>query len=147
MSDICIFLSTQKYDLVSALIRRATNCDWSHCGFFNRTNHTTYSAMADGKGLTFRPVGPTQKMLLLTAPGVEAAYQKALEWEGTPYDFKGVFGMVIGRNWDDPTKLFCDLTVFRAQRETGNPLVNHTFLPDIHLTPRDILLSPYVRSL
>lgn len=147
MSDVCIYMATEESDPVSMAIRGLTNCCWSHAGFFRLSDRMTYSAMADGKGLTWRPLKPTQKILLLTAPGIDAAFQKALEWIGAPYDFAAIAGMILHRNWSIAGHLICDATVFASFEETGNPLVNPKFIPRIHLTPRDLLLSPFVSEL
>jgi hypothetical protein len=146
MSDVCLFVSTEKWDPVSAAIRRATNCDWSHCGFYDRVTGLTYSAMADGKGLAFRPVGKHQKMLLLTCPRVAEMYAVAFAWHGEPYNFAGISGILFGRNWSRTGARFCDQTIFDAADVIGQPLVNPKFIPDMHLTPRDLLLSPYVEE-
>jgi len=146
VSDICLFVSTEKWDLVSALIRRATNCAWSHAGFFRLSDSMTYSAMADGKGLTWRKVRKRQTVFLLDCENAEAMLGEALKWQGEAYNFKGVLGIIFGRNWDSRGKLFCDQTVFRAAEAVGTPLVNPTFIPREHLTPRDILLSHSVRQ-
>lgn len=147
MSNICLYMATEPDDPESIAIRSLTNCDWSHVGFFRLSDRMTYSAMADGKGLTWRPVKSSQKILLLAVPGIEAAFSRALAWEGTPYDFKDIAGLLLHRNWSEAGHLICDATVFRAFEEIGAPLVNPTFIPRCHLTPRDILLSPYVTEI
>jgi hypothetical protein len=145
--DVCLYVATEPSDPESIAIRLLTNCDWSHVGFMRLADKMTYSSMADGRGLDFRPLKPTQKTLLLTAPGVDAAFAKALEWKGSPYDFKDIAGMILHRNWSTAGHLICDAIVFRAFEETGNPLVNPKFIPRYHLTPRDVLLSPMVSEL
>lgn len=146
MSDICIFMSTEPTDPESAVIRALTNCAWSHCGFYRPSDKMTYSAMADGKGLAWRALKPTQELLLLTAPGIDAAFEKALTWIGAPYDYESIAGMLLHRNWSAAGHLICDATMFAGFEETGNPLVNPKFIPRMHLTPRDVLLSSYITS-
>jgi hypothetical protein len=146
MPEICLFCSTEEFDPVSAAIRRLTNCDWSHTGFYSLSDKLTYSAMSDGKGLAWRPVSASQRMLLLNSVGMEVAFQQALAWIGEKYDFVDIMGLLLGKDWAKPNELICDVTVFRAHRLTDNPLVNPTFIPEIHLTPRDILTSPFVSA-
>lgn len=147
MSDICLFVSTQKWDLISALIRRGTNCAFSHVGWFRKSDRMTFSAMSDGKGLAWRPLKKNQEVLLLDAPGAEESLALALQHEGAPYDFLDIAGIVLGRNWARPGHFICDKVVFQFQEAVGYPLVNSKFIPQCHLTPRDILLSPYVTEI
>ena len=143
-NDVCLFLSTEKWNFESAFIRRGTNCAWSHAGWYVRSKRMTFSAMADGRGLAWRTVRPRQQVLLLDAPGAEQSLSLALQLEGTPYDYLDILGIIFGRNWSLPGHLICDVAVFRFQEQAGFGLVNPRFIPRIHLTPRDILLSPAV---
>lgn len=141
MSDICLYMATEELDPESIVIRALTNCAWSHTGFYRPSDKMTYSAMADGKGLAWRALKPSQKILLLTAPGIDAAFEKALEWIGSPYDYESIAGMLLHRNWSAAGHLICDATAFAGFEETGNPLVNPKYIPRMHLTPRDVLLG------
>lgn len=147
MSDICLFLSTQSDDIESALIRRFTLCDWSHTGFYRIKDGFTFSAMNDGNGIAWRAPNPKAKLLLLTAQKMDEAFAWALTKAGEPYDVREIIGFVMNRNWAAPDKFICDRLVFAAFDAVGSPLVNHTFIPAAHLTPRDILLSPLVHEL
>jgi hypothetical protein len=144
--NICLYLATQPWDIESALIRFGTLCDWSHAGWYDRDTNLTFSAMADGKGLAWRPVRKNQKILLIDAPGAAESLQLALQYEGAPYDYLTIIGMLLHRNWNRPGSFICDVAVFHFQELAGYPLVNPAFIPRIHLTPRDILLSPLVRQ-
>jgi hypothetical protein len=144
---IKLFLSTEEFDPVSAFIRRFTNCDWSHAGFFDDQKRQTYSAMADGKGLAWRNIKAGTRMLYLTAPGVDLAHYHALQWIGARYDYRDIAGILLGHNWETTNRLICDVTVFKAFRAANQPLVNPIFIPEEHLTPRDLLLSPLVKAL
>lgn len=144
---IFLFCSTEKYDLISAIIRARTQCAWSHCGFYDTETKLTYSAMLDGKGLAFRPVKKSQNMVMLRAPGAPEAYRWALTQHGKPYDWKAILGIAIGKNMHAEGHFFCSYLVFQAFIETGNPLLGHWAIPLEHLTPRDILVSPKVSLL
>lgn len=138
--DHCIFLSTEEYDPVSALIRWYTNCDWSHCGFLDLKNGYTYSAMMDG-GVAWRPPNPRARMLKLSADGIEAALSKALSVAGSHYDMLDILGIAASKNWETPGEFICDKLVLWAFDQVGCPLVNMTFIPLEHMKPRDILLG------
>jgi len=102
--------------------------------------------MADGKGLAWREVKKNQQLLLLQAPGAEESLKQALRYAGSSYDYKDIIGMIFRKNWCTPGRYICDMAIFQFQETTGNPLLNHRFIPMMHLTPRDVLLSPFVRE-
>jgi hypothetical protein len=139
MGDICLFVSTEQFDPVSAIIREKTCCAWSHVGFYRISDNMTFSAMCDGSGVAWRPKKAHQEVLLLDAPGVDAAFQKALTQIGKPYDLLDIGGLATGYNWYSPNHFICSVLVLWSF-ETGK-LLNTAFIPQIHLTPRDILLS------
>jgi hypothetical protein len=143
---ICLFMSTEHTDLESALIRRFSMCDWSHTGFYRLSDGCTFSAMNDGKGVAWRPPNPNVKILLLTAPRVDEAFAWALQQQGKPYDRLDIEGFLFDRDWSSPNSLICDRLVFLSfvNLLPSQPLLNHTFIPIIHLIPRDVLLSPLV---
>jgi len=142
MSDIRIFLSTED-DLISDLIRWRDGSSFSHCGFIRKSTGDTFSAMFDG-GVKWRPPNPKARVLILTVQGQDAALSKALTKEGEAYDWLDIAGITTGRNWAMEGRMICDKLVLWAFQEVGCPLVNMTFVPLEHFTPRDILLSPYV---
>lgn len=145
-NDVCLFVSTELDDPISAAIRLRTQCDWSHTGFFRQSDKMTFSAMCSG-GVAWRPLKPNQKYMLLFAAGVDAALSKALTQEGRPYDKLDIAGIVLGQDWHSAGAWICDALVFWSFEEINIPLVNPTFIPRIHLTPRDLLLSPFVSEL
>lgn len=146
MSDLCLFLSTVECDPISAAIRAATNCAWSHTGFRRPSDGWTFSAMSDG-GIAWRPPNPRAKILNLSTDGMDAALSKALTQAGLKYDFMDILGIAFHENWETPNRMICDKLVFWSFQQIGCPLVNMKFIPIEHLTPRDILLSPYVNEI
>jgi hypothetical protein len=158
MSDICLYMATEKFDPVSVLIREKTLCDWSHVGFYRLSDNMTFSAMCDGLGVMWRPVKPTQEILLLDAVGIDAAFAKALTQIGKPYDKLDIAGIALGFDWSAPEHFICSALVFWAFEpgatagalinnsfeRAGQPLINMQFIPRDHMTPRDVLLSPFV---
>jgi hypothetical protein len=141
--DICLFLSTDPCDIESALIRRFTMCDWSHVGFY-RSDGWTFSAMNDGKGVAWRPPNPKAKILLLQAPKMQEAFASALTQEGKAYDVADILGFIANQTWATPDSFICDRLVFASFVAAGAPLLNHKYIPMEHLTPRDVLLSPFI---
>lgn len=146
----CIFLSTVELDPVSAAIRFATKCDWSHIGFYRLSDSYTFSAMSDGKGVDWRAPNPRCKILLLDLTNdpsgsiMEGALAIAEGQQGDHYDFLDILGIALGGNWETPGRMICDKLVLYAFQQLTLPLLNMTFIPIEHFTPRDILLSPYV---
>jgi len=145
MSDIRLFLSTEEFDPVSAAIRWYTKCAWSHAGWIRKSDGWTFSAMLDG-GVAWRPPNPKAKVLMLTADGLDATLARAESQTGDKYDWLDILGIAVGGNLQMPNRSICDKLVFWAYQDFGSPLVNHRFIPMEHLTPRDILLSPYVNE-
>jgi hypothetical protein len=146
VSDICLFMSTDTspFDWESGLIRRLSMCDWSHTGFLRKSDNFTFSAMNDGKGVNWREPNPQAKVLLLDAPHVEDMLAVAETQTGKPYNRKEIFGFIFNKNWTNPYAFDCDQLVFWSAIQVGFPLLNHTFIPLEHLTPRDILVSEHI---
>lgn len=142
--NIKLFVSTVRWDIVSWFIRWVTRCAWSHCGFIDLSTMRTYSAMADGKGLTWRPLGKRQEILILNCPRADEMLTEALNWEGQGYDYLAILGMLFGRNWSNARRKFCNFTVFRSAQIIGQRLLNDTFIPAIHFSPDDLLKSQLV---
>lgn len=145
--EYCLFLSTEELDPVSAAIREETKCDWSHVGFYRCEDGYTFSAMSDGKGVAWRPPNKRAKILKLAAGGIESALSKALTQGGKPYDRLDIAGIALGANWSTASKFICSTLVLWAFEQAGIPLLNPTFIPRQHLTPRDVLLSPYLMEI
>jgi len=151
-SQVCLFLSTEQYDPVSMAIRFKTECAWSHVGFYRLSDSYTFSAMSDGKGVAWRPPNPRAQILLLDdtrgsrdgADVMEGALAAAETKAGEGYDFLDILGITFGPNWETPGRLICDKLVLWAFQSIHFPLLNPTFIPSSHFTPRDILLSPYL---
>lgn len=143
MSNIKLFVSTEPWDPVSAIIRYHTTSTWSHAGFIRLSDGWTFSAMLWG-GVKWRKPSRFAKFLVLDCPYVDEAFEKALTQEGRSYDWLNILGFVASKNWQRPGKFICDRLVFWAFEQISQPLVNPTFIPCSHFTPRDILLSRMV---
>lgn len=143
----CIFLSTVEFDPVSAAIRARTECAWSHVGFLRLADNWTYSAMSDGKGVAWRAPNPEARILKLVHEKADEALAAALTQQAKPYDRLDILGIALGKNWMEPHAFICSTLVAWSFEQIGAPLVNPTFIPREHITPRDILLSPFVTEL
>lgn len=145
MSDIRIFVSTEHSDPISRIIDAETDNLWSHTGWLWLSSGYTYSAMLDG-GVQKRPPNPKARVLVLTCDGMDASLAWALTQEGCKYDWMDILGIAFRQNLETSGRFICDKLLFRAQQEIKLPLLNHTFIPMMHLTPRDVLVSPYVNE-
>lgn len=144
MSEYCLFLSTVEDNPISFAIRERTECSWSHVGFLRLADDWTFSAMSDGQGVAWRPANPKAKILKLSVGGIDAALSKALTQMGKAYDKLDILGIALGRDWSTANRFICSTLVMWAFDEIKIPLLNGRFIPRIHVTPRDILLSPFV---
>lgn len=147
-----IYLSTEKLSPVSAIIRYGTRCQWSHAGFFDNEDRSFLSAQLRG-GVQKRYTNPFageaketySAVQLFSAPGIDEAYQWAMTQIGKPYDWRAILGIAASENWHDGEDYFCSELVASAFEEIGRALLN----PSAQLwriTPRDLLLSPFVQA-
>ena len=143
-SDICLFLSNDG-SIEDRVIDWYTDSDWAHCGWLRQSDMWTYSAEHEG-GVKWRPPNAA-KILKLSCDGMDASISKALTVEGSTYDMLDILGIALSKDWSKPGEFICDKLVFWAYQQINVPLLNHTFIPLIHLKPRDILLSPYVTEI
>ena len=65
--------------------------------------------------------------------------------EGKPYDWAGVIGLGLHRNWEDDDKWFCSELMAWAFKQAGTPLLNAD--DAFRITPRDLLLSPLLKPM
>lgn len=131
-------------DLVSALIRDKTWCDYSHVEFV-LDDGSTLGAHFDG-GVAIRPADYSKftKLQLFVIPCTPEQKEAILYFAnfqlGKPYDTEAIAGMVAHRDWSDEGKWFCSELVTAAFHYGGLPLIR---VPDNvdRITPRDLLLS------
>jgi uncharacterized protein YycO len=149
---ISLYLSTQTWAVDSALIRWHTCCEFSHVGFCDGDGQLEryFSAQlrggvrwrsAIGAGVARESYG---QILRVTAPGIDDAFTWALTQNLKKYDYSAIFGLALNRDWRNGEAWYCAELVAAAFEKTGHALFN----PQIALwriTPRDILLSPYVQ--
>lgn len=73
-------------------------------------------------------------------------YGHPLDWAagqiGKPYDWAGILGYGLRRNWQEKDAWFCSELVAWAFQGAGHPILR---AKDVwRITPRDLLLSPYL---
>lgn len=83
------------------------------------------------------------KLMLFTAPKMDDAFQWALTQEGKPYDWSAITGLALNRDWRREGSYFCSELVVLAFEKIGTPLLNPG-MAVFKVTPRDLLLSPYI---
>ncbi|MCU1305203.1 MAG: hypothetical protein JWQ87_5487 [Candidatus Sulfotelmatobacter sp.] len=142
--NVKLFLSTEIWDPIAAIIRWHEDALWSHTGWRDVDTGRTFSAMADGKGVAWREPNPHAKILMLNALGTDEAFQEALKFEGSGYDYLEILGIMLGRDWQTPGRVICSHLTFPQYAKVGKPLLNHTFIQFEKLIPSYTLLSPFV---
>jgi uncharacterized protein YycO len=70
--------------------------------------------------------------------------ERMLSQIGRPYDWPGIMGWALRRDWQDPHAWFCSELVAWAFENAGFPLLRSEGLSRI--TPRDLLMSPMLRK-
>lgn len=136
-------------DLVSAMIRRHTWCDYSHVEFV-LDDGTTLGARFNG-GVAIRPADYAKftKMIEFVVPvTVEQKFQIlsfAQAQIGKEYDCEAIAGLVFHRDWRNDDKWFCSELV-AAAFEQAAPLLNVRESVN-RIAPRDLLLSLRLRPL
>lgn len=136
---IKLFLSTNKWDPLSAVIRWNTRCPWSHAGFMREEDGWTFSAMTDG-GVKWRKPNPKDTGIVLEALETDKAFAWALTQAGKPYDWRAIAGLALDRDWRSEGSWFCSELVARGYENTSSPLLN-PFAQVFRITPRDLTLS------
>ncbi len=64
---------------------------------------------------------------------------------GKPYDYAAILAFPLDRNWRETNAFICSELVAYAFEQAGKPLLNPVARVS-RLSPRDILLSPYIKS-
>lgn len=88
-----------------------------------------------------------QEVFEIAAPDVVVdlaeIWAKAQAVAGKRYDWTAIYGMAARRDWHDPGAWFCSELVAAAFEAAAFPLLRADHLNRV--TPRDLLLSPYLR--
>lgn len=101
-----------------------------------------------GRGVCIRPPEPPAsagRVERYRAATPQAAVAVAATQLGKPYDWPGVLGYALRRDWQDHRAWFCSELIAWACVKAGTPLLraDRTW----RITPRDLLLSPLLEPL
>jgi len=70
------------------------------------------------------------------------AFYRAIESQvGKPYDWLGIFGYALRKDWETHNAWFCSELVAWAFNQADFPLIN---AKKSRVTPRDLTLSPFI---
>ena len=124
----------------SWLIQKATWSPFSHVDF----------VLNNGKLLGARGVGGVQirqaqhfdTVARFNIDAPETVLDLAKSQIGKPYDWAAIMGMVARHDWQDKNAWFCSELIAWCFQQAGFPLLRSQQLQRI--TPRDLLLSPYL---
>lgn len=135
-------LFTTESGPASALIRTFTWSDYSHVDLvFGNEVIGAYP----GRGVERIPIDDrlkaASKAAFFMADGIEesAALEKAMSQINKPYDWLGVIGIGLHRDWQCQDKWFCSEFASWVAMQCGKPLLAGNFR---RITPQDLLLSP-----
>lgn len=135
-------------DLISAMIRLHTWCDYSHVEFV-LDDGTTLGAHYDG-GVRIRPANYAtftridEFVVPMTVEQKFTIMSFAQAQIGKGYDTGAIAGVLLHRDWRNPDKWFCSELV-AAAFEQAMPLLNVNEGVN-RIVPRDLLLSLRLRA-
>lgn len=133
---------TRNYWPASIAIRVLTASRWHHCGIVDGQYVIEASAW---HGVRRIPIGDFK------CRGQWAIYEvplqsesEALDWVSQqlekPYDWLGVFGLMLSHNWHKENRWYCSELVAAAAAKGGTPIVRASMKG---VTPRDLWALPY----
>ena len=136
--------STQVWAIDSALIRWRTQCDQSHVEFEREDGSTLGARFPDG--VLERPKSANvhqSRVVHATFPEIDKAHDWVLKnLLGAPYNWKGIIGIALARDYELKGAVDCSQTVaLGAWYGCNTQLLNPTVIAWWKQTPRDLLLS------
>ena len=137
MSTITLQFSTNN-SIGARLIRWFTWSEYSHVDFVLEDGRLL-GAQSDGVFIR-KPNNHYTKVQRVSVEAPASVLKHARSQIGKPYDYGGIFGIILRRNWHDPKRWFCSEYVAWAFKEAKAPLLRTERANRI--TPRDLLLSP-----
>lgn len=116
-------------DLASRLVRQVDGGDFSHCGIVmpdDSVIEATYHHGVRRRRLdTLLADKPSHILLSLALPDEGGAEAFVLAQVGKPYDWTGVVGIGLDRNWQDPSAWWCSELVMAAAAAGGRRLAGN----------------------
>ena len=86
---------------------------------------------------------PARRVERFEVDAPDAVLANARSQVGRPYDWAGVLGVALHRDWRATDSWFCSELIAWAFAEAGYPILRSDTVDRI--TPRDLLLSPLLR--
>lgn len=134
-------------DPISWLIQGKTACIWSHVDFLIPETGRLLGALP-GSGVQLRDRIRGETRFAIYEVPITEGFQWALDQVGKRYDWGAVVGLgcpfPVKRNWADAEYFFCSELVFISITNAGLDLLH----PESWgITPRDLLLSPFLKKI
>ena len=144
MGKIYLRFTRNDKNFFSRAIQFCTHSKYSHVEFV--TSEGYLAALPKGVGLKPFDYEPGCECIFaeVRCPNPKAVLDYARSQTGKPYDFLAIFSFLVRRDWKNPSSWFCSELVYQSFHEGGFPLLSDN-IPMNRITPRDILLSPYVK--
>jgi hypothetical protein len=145
--NVRLRFSTTRSFIPSALIRWRTQCAQSHVEFIRDDGFTLgarWSLRKEDNGVRLRsPISIVEQINVIeyTFPEIEKAWTEGLKLVGTPYNLRGIFGIVAAKDWTQTGHMDCSNFAFEASRRAGRELLNPQEIAPWKITPRDLQLS------
>ena len=131
---------SSKATLASWVIQRFTWSEFAHVDIV-LPDGRLLGADSDG-GVAIRDPEQFYKVARFQVDAPELVLDLAAEQLGKPYDWGAIAGIVTRRDWQQPDRWFCSELIAWAFESAGHPLLRSH--GHHRITPRDLLLSPYL---
>lgn len=125
----------------SILIRVLTASRWHHCGIVIGNHVVEASAWGGVRKVPLGEFKTRGKWAIYDVPltNEESMCEWLSQQLGKPYDWLGVFGLVLSHNWHKENRWYCSELVAAAAEKGGTQLVRRSLKG---VTPRDLWVLP-----
>lgn len=155
-STLLGFSTPRSFNPVSALVRRFTASECSHCFFLYWDDDFQCDMVLESHELGFRLITwrrfvKKNRIIALVEPAhvLDPGFLKLGEWVGSAYDFGGLIGQAVvqlgrwmQRKWRNPFRssraMFCSESITRCMQWAEHPEAK-SFTPK-ETTPQDLLV-------
>lgn len=112
---------TNSNTFFSYVIRILTKSKWSHCVvvFEDVAVSAELSGVTTFKVNNFIKSTSEHEIITVPCPDYKEVYDFSYDQIGTPYDYAGLIGLEVDRDWQDPYKWFCSEMVSTALLKGG----------------------------
>jgi len=125
MSTIDLLFCTNPHNPLSWMIRAGSWSQWSHVAIIDGDDVIEAVAL-DGVVVTplatRQAADPTWQRVTLPCANPEAIIAASRSQLGKPYDYTGVLGIGLHRDWQETGRWFCSELVAWAFQQGGTPL-------------------------